>query len=87
MIEVMMLGVLVALVKIADYATVIPGIALFVLGALAVLLAAIQATFDPDEVWSRIRWVNESGQRSAAPATERPIDHGGREVTAIELGL
>ncbi|MGA8057489.1 MAG: paraquat-inducible protein A, partial [Candidatus Binataceae bacterium] len=31
MIEVMMLGVLVALVKIADYATVIPGVALFVL--------------------------------------------------------
>jgi paraquat-inducible protein A len=30
MIEVMMLGVLVALVKIADYATVIPGVALFV---------------------------------------------------------
>jgi paraquat-inducible protein A len=29
MIEVMMVGVLVALVKIADYATVIPGIALF----------------------------------------------------------
>ncbi len=31
MIEVMMLGVLVALIKIADYATVIPGVALFVL--------------------------------------------------------
>ncbi len=34
MIEVMMLGVLVALIKIADYATVIPGLALFALGAL-----------------------------------------------------
>ena len=30
MIEVMLLGVLVALIKIADYATVIPGLALFV---------------------------------------------------------
>ncbi len=38
MIEVMMLGVLVALVKIADYATVIPGVALFVLGALVFVL-------------------------------------------------
>ena len=46
MIEVMMLGVLVALVKIADYATVIPGIALFVLGALVFLLAGMQASFD-----------------------------------------
>src|ERR1700730_9762453 len=32
MIEVMMLGVLVALIKIMDYATVIPGLALFTLG-------------------------------------------------------
>ncbi len=56
MIEVMMLGVLVALVKIADYATVIPGVALFVLGALVFLLAAIQASFDPREVWDRIEW-------------------------------
>ncbi|TMA85800.1 MAG: paraquat-inducible protein A [Deltaproteobacteria bacterium] len=49
MIEVMMLGVLVALIKIADYAKVIPGLALFVLGALIFLLAAIQAIFDPRE--------------------------------------
>jgi paraquat-inducible protein A len=56
MIEVMMLGVLVALIKIADYATVIPGLALFVLGALVFLLAAIQACFDPREVWERVEW-------------------------------
>jgi paraquat-inducible protein A len=56
MIEVMMLGVLVALVKIADYATVIPGTALFVLGGLIVLLAAMQASFDRREVWARIEW-------------------------------
>ena len=47
MIEVMMLGVLVALIKIADYARVVPGLALFVLGALVFLLAAMQSTFDP----------------------------------------
>ena len=51
-----MLGVLVALVKIADYATVIPGMALFVLGVLVFLLAAMQANFDPKEVWERIEW-------------------------------
>ena len=56
MIEVMMLGVLVALVKIADYATVIPGTALFALGGLIVVLAAMQASFDPREVWARIQW-------------------------------
>jgi paraquat-inducible protein A len=58
MIEVMMLGVLVALVKIADYATVIPGIALFVLGMLIFLLAGMQASFDSREVWGRIQWAD-----------------------------
>ena len=68
MIEVMMLGVLVALVKIADYATVIPGVALFMLGALVFLLAAMQASFDPREVWERIEWA-AGAQRDAAVAS------------------
>jgi paraquat-inducible protein A len=63
MIEVMMLGVLVALIKIAELATVIPGVALFALGALVFLLAAIQASFDPREVWDRIEWAE--ARRSA----------------------
>ena len=65
MIEVMMLGVLVALIKIADYATVIPGVALFVLWSLVFLLAAIQANFDPRQVWDRIEWA-EQGAHDAA---------------------
>jgi paraquat-inducible protein A len=67
MIEIMLLGVLVALIKIADYATVIPGIALFVLGALVFLLAAMQASFDAHDVWQRIAWA------AAGP----PVDAGG----------
>ena len=66
MIEVMMLGVLVALVKIADYATVIPGMALFVLWVLVFLLAGMQASFDPREVWQRIRWVEAEARRDPA---------------------
>jgi paraquat-inducible protein A len=66
MIEVMMLGVLVALVKIADYAKVIPGTALFVLGGLIVLLAAMQASFEPRVVWERIEW--------AKPPTPPAVD-------------
>ncbi len=66
MIEVMMLGVLVALTKIADYATVIPGLALFVLGALVFVLAGMQASFDSREVWDRIRWArDDAGGRIA----------------------
>jgi paraquat-inducible protein A len=60
MIEVMMVGVLVALVKIADYATVIPGIALFVLWVLVFVLAAMSASFDSTEVWRRVRWADEA---------------------------
>ena len=66
MIEVMMLGVLVALIKIADYAKVIPGLALFVLGALIFLLAAMQAGFDPREVWSRVEWAEARARRTLA---------------------
>ena len=73
MIEVMMLGVLVALIKIAELATVIPGIAMFALGALVFLLAAIQASFDPRDVWSRIEW---------ADAVDDPADVPGRVAGA-----
>jgi len=68
MIEVMMLGVLVALTKIADYATVVPGTALFVLGALVFVLAAMESSFDPREVWERIVWADEHAARQSAPA-------------------
>jgi paraquat-inducible protein A len=87
MIEVMMLGVLVALVKIADYASVIPGIALFVLGALTVLLAAIQAAFDPQEVWHRIQWAEDSARSMAGAVLELTLKRDTQEVTAMELGL
>ncbi len=58
MIEVMMLGILVALIKIADLATVIPGIGMFAVGTLMALLAAMKVSFEPREVWTRIRWAN-----------------------------
>lgn len=66
MIEVMMLGVLVALIKIADYATVIPGVALFVLWSLVFLLAAIQANFDPRQVWEKIEWAESAARADAS---------------------
>jgi paraquat-inducible protein A len=72
MIEVMMLGVLVALVKIADYATVIPGVALFALGGLIFLLAATQATFDSRDVWQRIEWREASSRHETVPRLAEP---------------
>jgi paraquat-inducible protein A len=52
MIEVFMLGVLVALVKLSHLAHVLPGIALWAFGALTVLLAAI-LTLDLRTLWNR----------------------------------
>jgi paraquat-inducible protein A len=70
MIEVMLLGVLVSLTKIAEYATVVLGTALFALFALVVLLAAIETIFDPREVWQRIAWAEPDAEPSLAGNTE-----------------
>jgi paraquat-inducible protein A len=44
--EVMMLGILVALTKIAELATVDPGVGMYAMGGLVVLFPAISVTFD-----------------------------------------
>lgn len=66
MIDVMLIGVLVALIKIAELATVIPGTALFALGALVFLLAWMQASFDPREIWERVEWAEGAAHRGGA---------------------
>jgi paraquat-inducible protein A len=66
MVEVMMLGILVSLIKIAELATVITGIAMWAVAALIVLLAAVSSTFDPDEVWLRVQWVRNSAHHQGA---------------------
>jgi paraquat-inducible protein A len=53
MVEVMMLGVLVALVKLAHMAAVIPGIAMWALASVVILLAACLSAFDPRLVWAQ----------------------------------
>jgi len=58
MTEVMMLGILVALFKIAQLATVIPGIGMYAAGVFIVLLSAVLVTFDPHEVWKRVEWAD-----------------------------
>ena len=73
-IEVMILGVLVALIKIADYATVTPGLALYSLGALVFVLAAMQTTFDPRAVWARVPWADPNSRRVAIGAAGETTD-------------
>lgn len=59
MLEIFMLGILVALVKLAKTATVVPGIALYALVALILVLAAAAASLDPGVVWERLEPSNE----------------------------
>ncbi|MBE0604528.1 MAG: paraquat-inducible protein A, partial [Deltaproteobacteria bacterium] len=61
MIEVMLLGILVALVKIASIAKVEPGIGIFAAAAFIALMTSVSAGFDPAEVWSVVRWANGEG--------------------------
>ena len=68
--EVMILGILVALIKIAELASVEPGIAMYAVGALVVLFAAIMITVDPREAWKRIEWAD--GRVPAVAGSSRP---------------
>ena len=63
--EVMMLGILVALIKIAELAEVEAGVGIFGMGGLVILFPAIMSTFDPDEIWQRVEWA-DGGVPSAA---------------------
>jgi paraquat-inducible protein A len=73
MIEVMMLGVLVALVKIAELATVEPGVGMFAIFALMLLLPAIVSSFDPEAIWDRIQWA-DGDLPHAAPKPEQALE-------------
>ena len=54
MLEVYLLGVIVAYVKLADLATIDPGIALFAFVALIVTLIAADSALDPCEAWEKL---------------------------------
>jgi paraquat-inducible protein A len=54
MMEVFLVGILVAVTKLVDMAEVIPGLALWAFGGLIVVLAGALASLDPEAVWERI---------------------------------
>jgi paraquat-inducible protein A len=91
MVEVMMLGILVALIKIAELATVIPGIGMFAAGALVLLIAAMTVSFDPHEVWQRVEWASGamppglSDSQSTVPTESASLRAD--MLTGITLGL
>lgn len=80
MTEVLILGMLVALVKLAHIASVVPGVALWSFGTLMLLLAAASSAFDPHELWQRM------GDRySGAPDPDQLATPSAR--TALASGL
>jgi paraquat-inducible protein A len=54
MVEVFLLGVLVALVKLLHLASVVPGVALWSFGAMMLLHAAAWSAFDARALWARL---------------------------------
>ena len=54
MMEVFVVGILVALVKLAKMATIVPGVAVMALGLLTVATTAAMTTIDPPLVWERL---------------------------------
>ncbi|ASV99443.1 paraquat-inducible protein A [Paraburkholderia aromaticivorans] len=67
MTEVLILGLLVALVKLAHIAKVVPGTALWSFIVLMIILAAAAASFDPQEVWSRMTAARNPGGHVRLP--------------------
>jgi paraquat-inducible protein A len=54
MMEVFMMGILVALVKLGHMATIVPGISVFSFGVLIFVLAAAFSSLDPVLIWDRL---------------------------------
>ena len=54
MLEIFMLGILVALVKLGKMATIVPGISVFAFGALVLVMAAAVTSLDLPLLWERL---------------------------------
>ncbi len=85
MMEVYLLGVLVAIVKLSDMATIEFGTALYCFVTLIILMAAGEAALDPDEVWERIDRRRNPGQK--APVTPPPESARTRPFGCHTCGL
>jgi len=53
MVEVFMLSILVAIVKLTTITSVLPDLALWSFGGLTFLMTAVAASFEPHEIWAR----------------------------------
>ncbi len=89
MTEVMVLGLMVALIKIAELATVTAGVGMYAVGGLVVLVPAIVVTFNPREIWRVVIWADG---RNPPPPGAGPAPRAGTlgkriDLTAARAGL
>ncbi|MGD8873866.1 MAG: paraquat-inducible protein A [Gammaproteobacteria bacterium] len=56
MMEVFLIGIIVAVVKLVGMATIVPGTALWAFGLLIITLAAAAANMDSQVVWERLEY-------------------------------
>lgn len=61
MVEVFIIGVIVALVKLTHYGELIPGIALWSLGFLTLLITATASSFNAHDIWNRVHSAPRQG--------------------------
>ena len=54
MMEVFLIGILVAVTKLAGMASVVPGLAIWAFALLILVLAGALSSFDPESVWERL---------------------------------
>ncbi|WP_207460775.1 paraquat-inducible protein A [Azospirillum sp. SYSU D00513] len=81
MLEVFLLGLIVAYVKLAGLASLEVGTSLFALVGLILAMVCAEATLDPFEVWDRL-----SPQRRAPVDTAGSVTAGGRLVSCHGCG-
>ncbi|QCP49585.1 paraquat-inducible protein A [Trinickia violacea] len=81
MVEVLMLAMLVAIVKLEHFATVVPGFGIWAFGAVMVLFAASAVSFNPADVWAHIDGVSNENVVSLVP------EKSGTTPTAARAGL
>jgi paraquat-inducible protein A len=54
MMEVFLLGILISIVKLAEMADIMPGVALYSLGVLIFITAAAATSLDPHQIWEKM---------------------------------
>ncbi|MBU5613905.1 paraquat-inducible protein A [Geomonas azotofigens] len=69
MVEVFIIGVMVALVKLTHYGTLIPGMALWSLGVLTLLMTLTASSFDAHDIWNRVRFATPTKRQPVRAAT------------------